>query len=62
MLQNLSVVTHAYDPLYISVHWFILLVTGLWWWVSRQDIARATRQGVEDEEDMGDLDDLVSIN
>ena len=49
-------------PFYISVHWFILLVTGLWWWISRRDIARATRQGMEDEEDMGDLDDLVSIN
>ena len=46
----------------LSVHWFIILVTGAWWWISRRDIARATRQGVEDEDGIGDLDDLVSIN
>ena len=50
-----------HDP-YLSVHWFILLATGVWWWLSRRDITRATKQGVEDQEDIEDLDDLVSIN
>ena len=53
--------TSHHDP-HLSVHWFILLATGVWWWLSRRDIARATKQGVEDQEDIEDLDDLVSIN
>ena len=53
--------THHSLPIsHVSVHWFILLAVGVWWGVSRRDIARATKQGVDDGTE--DLDDLVSIN